>query len=81
MELWVRSQDKECLVKVSRIDVDGTNIIIWDNDYRCSETYMGEYKTKERALGVLDEIQKMDFTNNENVTLTNYGYVYEMPKE
>jgi len=58
MELWVRSQDKRTLLKANRIDVDDTNIICWDNDYRCSETYMGNYKTQKRALEVLDEIQE-----------------------
>ena len=58
MELWIRSQDKNTLMKVNRIDVQEKNIICYDNDYHCNETYMGIYKTKERALEILDEIQK-----------------------
>lgn len=58
MELWIRSQDRKTILKAYRIDVDDKNIIVWDNNYQCSETYMGEYKTKERALEILDEIQK-----------------------
>lgn len=59
MDLWIRSRDKRTLLKANRIDVDGKNIIVWDNDYHCSETYMGTYATEERALEVLDEIQKI----------------------
>ena len=89
MDLWIRSQDKESLTKVSNIqytyekgnlytDVNGKHYI---GTYYDNLKILGTYKTKERALEVLDEIQKMDFANNLNVTLTTYGYVYEMPKE
>jgi len=59
MELWVRSQDKETLMKVNRIDVENNNVICYDNDYHCNETYMGLYKSKQRALEILDEIQNI----------------------
>ena len=68
MELWVRSQDKEILMKANRIDADDKNIIVWDNDCHCGETYMGEYKSKERALEILDEIQKT-IINNEVIRI------------
>ena len=55
-------------MKANRIDVDNKNIIVWDNDYHCGETYMGEYKSKERALEVLDEIQKT-IINNEVIRI------------
>mgnify|MGYP001107968543 CR=1 FL=1 len=87
MELWIRSQDKETLMKVNRIDVQEQNIICYDNDYHCNETYMGEYKSKERALEVLDEIQDeliststVPIFNNEKITC-GCARVYEMPKE
>ena len=87
MELWIRSQDKETLMKVNRIDVQEQNIICYDNDYHCNETYMGEYKSKERALEVLDEIQDeliststVPIFNNEKITC-GCSRVYEMPKE
>lgn len=62
MELWIRSQDKEILAKTENINI------------RCSCDEMpslgvyyisignleiAKYKTKERALEVLDEIQKL----------------------
>lgn len=81
MNLWVRSQDKGSLVCVKNIfiiELSGKYHFFIDGDYNSN---LGSYKTKERALEVLDEIQLMDFSNNKNVKLTSYGYVYEMPKE
>ena len=55
MELWIRSQDRENLVKVDRLTIDDTNSIFCDyNDF-----YLGTYETKERALEVLDDIQNI----------------------
>ena len=67
MELWVRSQDKMNLVKVRQINVnyqDNKQIIanyIPDFYPNSGEYYelLGTYKTKERALEVLDEIQSL----------------------
>ena len=92
MELWIRSQDKRTLINTKRIDVDDTNIIVWDKGRYASEIYLGQYKTKERALEVLDEIQKIIKwcqTDMENVTIGDIeslkgcfdDYIYEMPKE
>ena len=76
MELWVRSQDKEELIKVDNIRIKheyeekkvndnyGRTCAYINGKYRCSyiytdSTWLGEYKSKERALEVLDEIQKI----------------------
>lgn len=79
MELWIRSQNKELLVKVSDLYVvkgvecknleDGYDIE--NGDFR-----FGRYRTKERALEVLDEIEK--YINSD--IMMNLD-VYEMPKE
>ena len=58
MNLWVRSQDKENLIPIKN------PICVYDNKiiYKESASYIitiGEYKTKERALEVLDEIYKL----------------------
>ena len=58
MELWVRSQDKEYLIPIKN------PICVYDNKiiYKESASYIitiAEYKTKERALEVLDEIQNI----------------------
>ena len=76
MELWIRSQDKECLMKVNRIDYDYSALMhrIIVNGY---QTLSGLYETKERALEVLDEIQRYILLPNTD----NSTYVYEMPKE
>ena len=60
MELWIRSQKNEKLrqglFKVNEIELGD-----YDNDMNClviNNLYcVGIYKTKERALEVLDEIQ------------------------
>ena len=56
MELWIRSQDKKFLAKVD-------NIFCIDNtlfyDHHENKANLGTYKTKERTLEVLDEIQNI----------------------
>lgn len=64
MKLWVRSQDKRTLINTRRIDVDDCNIICWDEGKYASEVYMGLYKSKERVLEVLDEIQNILIIKN-----------------
>lgn len=57
MELWIRSQDRECLMEVDRLDLDMSyNARIMAGGF---DTLLGEYKTKERALEILDEIQNI----------------------
>lgn len=106
MELWIRSQDKEKLLKVNGIQyqncklveneiIEGNILIGFHNSY--DNEILGEYKTKERALEVLDEIQSIligkyvtslnfsaAFSNikKENgKELLNQMAVYDMPKE
>lgn len=58
MELWVRSQRKTNLYKIDNINMD-------DNDYTLyyqlswGQVELGTYKSKERALQILDEIQNI----------------------
>ena len=59
MELWIRSQDKECLVKISNIQYIYKNYIHGLGTYYDNLKILGEYKTKERAIEVLDEIEKL----------------------
>ena len=67
MELWIRSQDKMNLVKVRQVCVNYQNnkqIIAnyMPELYKDSGEYcelLGTYKTKERAIEVLDEIQNI----------------------
>lgn len=60
MELWIRSQDKEDLIEVHSVEVDAKDkikIITLINANTIID--LGTYKSKERALEVLDEIQSI----------------------
>lgn len=67
MELWIRSQDKMNLVKIRQISLNYQNnkqiIANYIPDFypNSGEYYeiLGVYKTKGRAIEVLDEIQKL----------------------
>lgn len=67
MELWIRSQDKKNLVKIRQISINYQNnkqIIanympeLYENSGGYYEL-LGTYKTKERAIEILDEIQNI----------------------
>ena len=55
MDLWIRSQDKETLCKVDDIHIEEQSLYTDTHLKIC----LGTYKTKERALEVLDEIQML----------------------
>ena len=88
MELWIRSQDKGCLMKINRVDYDLSNSEhrIYVNSYN---TLVGHYETKERALEVLNGIHQrlIDLQTLEiapdfyKTTKRDLDCVYEMPKE
>lgn len=84
MELWIRSQDKTFLRKVNTIGiVEGRDF--WSIDENLTVSF-GKYKTKERALEVLDEIQdllKKDKFKDERFCCDKLtkAIVYEMPAE
>ena len=75
MNLWVRSQDKRILQKVDNLFLDANyenkRISTYDGD----NIELGTYKTKERAIEVLDEIQNYILLPNTD----NSAYVYQMP--
>ena len=60
MELWIRSQDKKHLAKCEAIMYEetgtGYGLRVFTKNY---DFNMARYETKERALEVLDEIQKL----------------------
>lgn len=87
MDLWIRTQDKETILKIDRLDYDFS-----DGHHRIMantfETLIAEYKTKKRTLEVLDEIQnKINLINlghdfgSPMIDLKNPTYIYQMPKE
>ena len=82
MELWIRSQDKNALIPINKMLTISCSSIFYDG------LILGVYKKEQRALEVLDEIQKKinlinlghDF-GSPMVDLKNPSYIYEMPKE
>ena len=100
MELWIRSRNKNILIKADFIYIEPVSIKEKDGCYiktkhginnGYSDYTLGHYKTKERALEVLDEIQKLinnDGYIDEEVYNQSTGCyhqknikVYEMPQE
>ena len=59
MNLWVRSQDRECLINISNIQYVYKNNMHGLGTYYDNLKILGTYKTKERAIEVLDEIQNI----------------------
>lgn len=78
MELWVRSQDKEVLQKITSLFVNDDGYIFSYDYINSNEVFLGKYKNKTRALEVLDEIQRhLVIINDKN---DNLFCVYEMPE-
>ncbi len=91
MDLWIRSQNREVLTKVNNLVVEEyakdeyiiknyTNGNVWNG--------LGFYKSKERALEVLDDIEDHIGFLNVEMGAGRFGeldfqadIVYEMPKE
>lgn len=87
MDLWIRSQDRRILQKVDNIflnaNYENKRICSFVDDY---EVELATYKSKERALEVLDEIQEAQLGNfhyrcpsNVKVSSKEDTIVYEMP--
>ena len=93
MDLWIRSQDKETLIKINRLDVDRNKIQANFKSHfsGCDYVILGTYESNDRALEVLDEIQdrmlKSSFVKKTNGfgdeldIIPNNLLIYEMPKE
>ena len=82
MELWIRSKKKKCLLKIDIVMLEEIeeNKEYWI--YAGHEKYepyrvFGVYHTKERALEILDEIQRYILLPN----IDNSAYVYQMPEK
>ena len=94
MSIWVRSQDKEILMKVDNInlginvDTKEPNRLFTFVDGVTTSFTLGKYKSKERAIEVLDEVEKKinlinlghDF-GSPMIDLKNPTYIYQMPNE
>lgn len=87
MELWIRSQDRTTLIRSYEIYISEQQNTYLIRAKRTSHI-LGAYETYDRALEVLDEIQKKinlinlghDF-GSPMIDLKNDTYIYKMPKE
>ena len=76
--MWIRSHDKKILIKAVCIYLCGENHI-------CASTvegdrwYIGKYSTEEKALKVLDKIQKR--INRAFLYDYRLGGVFQMPQD
>ena len=83
--MWIRTQDKLGLFELNGVRIrehgfeNGTKeYLVLNNDNLYN--HLGTYKSKERALEVLDEIQKLLIAMPRTEIPFNY-IVYQMPKE
>ena len=88
MDLWIRTQNKKALVKVNELF-----IVEYYKDYMITDypddypnygvtdlgINLGIYKTKQRALEVLDEIQES--IQHDCIDRDFVATIYEMPLE
>ena len=90
MELWVRSQDKKRLISVTNLYIpisrNGEDFSIYTFD---TDVELGIYKTEERAIEILDEIQNIFSLKIENTSYNEadlflkakmLNSCYQMPK-
>ena len=90
--MLIVSQDKKCMTEDLNIYIKSHNPNIGEVIYAIEndEFILGEYKTEERAKEVLKdiisryeaiELFKMNSSEKEGYTLSDYTPIYEMPKE
>lgn len=77
MELWIRSQNKEVLLKVTGLNLYNNCREADEWSIESGDFILGKYK-KERALGLLDMIEHWIAQTNEN---KKQVIIYEMPEE
>ena len=63
MDLWIRSQDKTRFIKCVGVEIQenkqNQEFYLWGLKSNCTSYIMAKYKTVNRALEVIDEIQKI----------------------
>ena len=82
VDLWIRSQNKKRLTKPNLLRIvkdDENTFTILSEDIGVE---LGSYKTEERAMAILDNIQTKLNTFLLDFSRWNYAnIVYEMPQE
>jgi len=88
--MWIRSQSKETLGNYevfwySSNTKDKTRHSVHSSSIDGESWHLGAYKSEERALEVIDEIQdyvgKSKSVNLNNGCVENMFYIHQMPKE
>lgn len=80
MELWIRSQDKTCIKKASAIWIS-CEPEIPEYYIEVDTDVLGRYKTKERALEVLNKISKLVENAMYHTQLNDEVLFYQMPEK
>ncbi len=70
--LWIVSQDKQSLINVKEVVVEGKKIVGTSNEWNKA---LGKYESNERALEILNEIITKIQENNA------FSVTYTMPKK
>lgn len=91
MDIWIRSQDKQELIKIDYIEANMGRIFIQYGTFR---RCVGTYATQERALEILNKMQNLlvcNFhfncgyeeadLNIKALIASNMYKVYELPEE
>ena len=82
--MWIRTQNKEDLIKCQKISIIGPGKDVYLLVELTNDNYieLGIYKSRERALEVLDEIQTWieRYEANKNNLFSGH-VVYKMPEE
>lgn len=85
MELWIRSQDRTTLIRSYEIYITEYSKDSYVIRAKRTSHVLGAYKTMQRALEVLDEIQKkinlINLGHDIGSPMINLENPYEMPKE
>lgn len=83
--MWIRNQDKTILIDVNNFIIDESDYSITSMLKNRPSIALGRYSSKERALEVLDEIQKEIEQPLTEITSfdvkSQYQNVFQMPKE
>jgi hypothetical protein len=59
MELWIKTQNERALIKVTNVAlISGGRIVTFGNEYKSNGYFTLGHYNEERALEILDEIQK-----------------------
>lgn len=82
MELWVRTQDKTTLIRSYEIYICEYGKDSYVIRAKRTSHILGAYKTMQRALEVLDEIQNnLIMAHTTNIAGYNHVVFYSMPEE